>query len=163
MKRYYLMLALSCIFVLNCAMQCDDGDFYYKETYDSLVEIKVHNVNNEGKSPFLSDDPIKKEAYVIAVAYMVKDSLQHVFPIREYQGLVEEPQLKIITVNEFNDEYQAGSDITSLFTFYPGSIDIYSQQLILRYSPKIGIYSFIVEAHFQDTVLIAETNPIELK
>lgn len=162
MKRFYITLIVSCILVLNCAMTCDD-DNYEPVIYDSIVSITAQNANNEGKYPFLSDEPIKKEAYVIAMAYLVKDSLGHVFPLTTHRSLKERYKLKVITENEFDNEYQAGSDVTSLFTVYHTPVDTCMHQLILRRIPNPGIHSFTVEMHLEDTILTGQTKPVELK
>ncbi len=88
-----LYLLISIVFILNIAMKCDEKDA--EETIPpKLIGIEIYNVNNEGKNPIVSDEPIKKEAYIIAISYLEEDEYTHADYYLQY-----------------NRQYQIGTDI----------------------------------------------------
>lgn len=152
-----LLLFLSCVFVLNVAMRCDD-DYDEDRERMNILRIEAFNLNNEGQDPVLSDDPIKKEAYVIGIERITDAQKEEYYYIPN--DTVESE--KIYTLNNLNAQYPAGSDVTSLFVKMPyGSWSKYMYALRKEIEP--GVHSFkIVLSCTNGNVFETSTTPINL-
>lgn len=110
----------------------------------------------------MSRNPIKKEAYLIAICYMVKnkgvyESDSHILGKEEHIENVENAPEKTIYCNTiFDTEYPEGSDVTSCFR-------ICGDMLLLDKIPQPGTYSFKVKLVYSNGLVFeANTIPVTL-
>jgi hypothetical protein len=153
------LFALSIIFILNTATSCEDT----YETIDIEVkEIKLYNINNEGARPLISDEPIKKEAYMIGISYIGEKEEE---TSNGYRYVIKEDfKSQIISCDkDINTQYPAGSDISKLFTKTNYKVFETNYSFVLREAIQAGVYTFkVVITTADDKVIEASTNPIEL-
>lgn len=155
-----LYLLISIVFILNIAMKCDEKDA--EETIPpKLIGIEIYNVNNEGKNPIVSDEPIKKEAYIIAISYLEEDEYTHADYYYNITGSIKSE--RIYCNVDIGTEYPAGSEISKLFSKIIFGPKPYSHAFVLRKSIPVDTYIFkVVVTDNEDKVFEASTNPIEL-
>lgn len=151
-----IVLLIVTIFLINVATTCEKEE---DPVYVNLVGINVSNVNNEGKYPTISDERVKKEAYMIGVKY-VTDAKN---PKYNYAIKDSIESIKILSNSNIDTEHPAGSDLTNYFiktTYAPDGIN-YS--LLLKKSISPGVYSFrIILSCTNGKTFDESTNSIEL-
>ncbi|MBK5719632.1 DUF5034 domain-containing protein [Dysgonomonas sp. Marseille-P4677] len=153
--RLIISLLLSVILILNTAMKCDED--YSDPINVNLIGLEIYNVNNEGQYPIISDEPIKKEAYMIGVKQLTDGDEPR------YYQLVEQIETKTISCDiDIDHEHPAGSDITDFFirTSYKPHDLTYSY--VLRKEIPAGTYSFKVIVTTANQVFESQTTPIDL-
>jgi len=117
--------------------------------------VKIYNMNNEKEYPFLSDDPIRKEAYGIEIEYGVKKtnhlSLSENVGSDEYEYypsldfFTDIKDQKIFCNTNLNSDLPPGSDITRYFSIIRNGVNGSDSRYILRIIPDPGIHSFKVQ------------------
>ncbi|HCO67825.1 MAG TPA: hypothetical protein DIT04_08755 [Dysgonomonas sp.] len=159
-KTPLLCLLISFMF---CATSCPDDLLYVQ-----LVDIELYNLDFSGEKMTESSEPIKKEAYVIGIKYLVKhdyegfgDKTWYYHPDKEYGNSEIITNIKrnptVLTLSDFNEDYPAGSDISHLFTY--GRSDYYEEMsllLVLNAVPDPGIHSFKVKLPTENNLIIEE-------
>ncbi|WP_419033022.1 hypothetical protein [Dysgonomonas gadei] len=157
-----LYLLISLVFLLNTAMSCDE-----KEGGEPIVititGIELYNINNEGQGPVISDEPIKKEAYLIGIryVYVIEENEETIEYYYRIGGDIKSEQ--IVSNVDIGEEYPAGSDISGLFTKTPFAPQPLDYAFVLRKSIPAGTYSFkVILTTNEDKVIEVSTNPIEL-
>ncbi len=159
--KLILMLSLSVIFILNTAMSCEE-DYDLEDAFFNITSIEAYNINNEGEYPFISDEPIRKEAYVIGIKRF--DDIKHDSDT-QYNYILEKPIVseKIICLTDLSDKYTAGSDVTGIFIKSGSRSDKTDYIYVLREKINPGTHSFkIVAILTDDSILEAITSPVEL-
>lgn len=167
--KYYYSLTLAMIFVTFTAFYCGHDEDPPDNGVD-MVELIADNMNFEGEKAFISDEPIKKEAFIIGLNYMVQDTVRvegnNASRPKEFNDVFYKHfDLKVISNTDFNAEYPEGSDVTKLFLerkLYRSYLDSHEGCLILRGIPVEGEHSFTVQAIFSDTIIEAKTNLVKL-
>jgi len=161
-----LIYVIPCFLFLSLAMTCGDYD---RDPFLSIHHIETIHVNNEKEFPFISEEPIKKEAYLIGAKYFTVSQykeggeVDH-FPLMGFDFLVDTIYRTEITSNRaLNEEFPAGSDISSCFTrtlYVPYDV---TESYVLRVVPQPGIYTFFLRFYSRNGKLFeSETSPIEL-
>lgn len=185
--------------VLVACCDCDPPQLF-KYTNSSL---EVENLDNRGQYVAVATNGTAlKEAYGIRMKIQCKTTAFHqprfsfllnqsyAFSCRcedpiQYHAKDSVVALRIITLDNFDPEHQAGSDITDYFKWYGGyyfsEITSYIKQrapvfymeddkqttedmLLMHYPPQSGIYSFRVEIDLSDgRTLTKDTDSIELQ
>ncbi|NDW17480.1 DUF5034 domain-containing protein [Dysgonomonas sp. 216] len=167
MKTLYIYLFLSFIFFLSSSTTCE----YFDDNPSLLlIGVELVNINNEGKEMLISDDPIKKEAYVIGIKYIAseavdKDSIGNSFYVKHSNFIYfanAYPEPRIYCNNDFDEDYPAGSDISHLFWFSTKDILNQNLLLILKKAPQKGIHSFKVVFDCHNNKVI-ENNTAEIE
>ena len=174
-----LALIGSFVFLLCTAMRCEENRI---DVETELKEVKLFHVNNTGKQPILAgDEPVKKEAYMLCIQLLCEETnLLEKYP-HYYLG-TPITQLDIYTVENFNEEYPAGSNISVSFKNYPLTLrdnvvhiterggvikdigssigNIYKALMTI---PPAGTYQFRVALTLaNDEIIERITEPIEL-
>lgn len=153
-----LYFILSAIFILNVAMKCEGWDDIEPPTVD-ISRVDIANVDNAGEKPFISSEPIKKEAYMLGVKY-IGDTDDEV----SYYAFKENVRSEKIFCNtDFDAEHPAGSDVTRFFkktSYTPQGLDY---AFLLRKVPQAGTYSFKIVSQISECKIFeASTEPVEL-
>lgn len=186
MKQTILLFSLF-IFILCSAMSCED----YPEDYDdnentincNLTDIKLHHINNEGSTPHGTDEKVKKEAYMIGIELITDKEEPFLPPVDSYvtyklnDGIT---RINIICESIFNQDIQAGQDITGYFQEYPLCLPYKIEDCTLRGDtiydaensriykvlttyPDAGIFTFkTIITLAGGTTIEKSTSPIEL-
>lgn len=169
--KYYYSLAIAMIFVSLTAFYCEDTSHYdYIDNPVEMVDILAENLNFEGEEAFISDEPIRKEAFVIGVTYIVEDTVdlgqqKYPRPIAYSDRIYKDFTWKILCNSDFNNEYPAGSDVTKLFRVNTLNYYIpneFKSSLFLRGTPLEGEHSFTIQAIFGDKTIETQTKPVRL-
>jgi len=135
-----------------------------------LVGIESVNVNNEGRYPFTTTEPVKKEAYMIGVRWITDnadpDGNQSITgPIEAgsglYQNVAKNYTKRIYCNTVFNSRNPAGANVSQYFKevkYLPAGIN---EGFVLLVAPDPGDHSFKVvytkntgERYEYDTELI---------
>lgn len=184
MRKIIPYLFLLAAYFLFCNMTCEeDGDMLSYE----LLELDVANVDFSGKEMTLVEGKTSKEAFVVAVkcfGNMYRLENWYSEEKREKKLLEEnvivtqsyfdntEVDFQILTVNAFDDQHPADSDVTHCFIasheLRGEQMKDFSYTLIMRKMPTPGLHSFKliykVKAKIEEEVKTIEavTEPIEL-
>ena len=141
-------------------MSCEEYDPYHRT--NQLVGVKLANIDFSGTEMKLVSEKTPKQAFVVGVQCFADVYEQY---IPEYEGtpgekvLLEENivvsdfyfenvdgDFQIITINDFDEKHQAGSDATDCFVMTAvrrgEQVKDFSYSLILRKMPQSGIHSF---------------------
>ena len=166
--KYYLFL--SSIFFIFAGTSCPT------DSPVDLVDIELTHFDYSGEKMIESEDPIKKEAYVLGVRYLVKyahstsdTKPQYYNPesnygdteyIENYDGT---PSPKIYCNTDLGDSYPAGSDITHLFSIGTHNDVKMDLILVLKDAPPAGTYSFKVRFYCKNnTIAGKDSTPVTL-
>lgn len=140
---------------LSIAMTCD---------YDDSMQIRIDgiesfNINNEGKSPFVTDSAVKREAFLIGIKWITKDRYEDSYNTK----LINIKQKRIFCNTDFDENHPAGSDVSNYFKkarYTPYEID---EGFVLTTIPQPDIYSFkIVFICNDDIIFEYDTLPVNL-
>lgn len=156
--KFIISLLISIVFILNTGMSCDDD--YAEPVKVELTSVEIYNINNEGQYPIISDEPVKKEAYMIGVKYVTEVEGE------AGTGYRFQPQIKseqIFTNVDIDTEYPAGSDVSSLFVrtiYMPKGLD---HAFVMKKVIPAGTYSFkLIVTTNDDKIFEVSSNPIKL-
>ncbi len=155
--KFKIVLLLFIIAIINTATTCDDNIDISDPILVNLTGIEASNVNNEGVSPFPSDKPIKKEAYMLSLKYLT-DEADNTY----YNSLKDTiKSIKIFNLIK-NGEHVINNDITDYFikTTYCLKGDTWG--FVLRKPMEPGEYNFKIMLTTNSKVFEASANPIEL-
>ena len=151
MKLSLKFLAVSFIF-LSMAMHCEDGlEYVY------IKGIEACNINNEGGAPFVTIDPIKKEAFMIGIKWFTEDRYDYEASNIKLMNISEK---KIFCTNNFDADHPSGSDVSGYFKkakYTPSSID---EGFVLLTAPKPGEYSFQIIFYGKDGSTFEYNTPL---
>lgn len=155
-----LILPLVLIFCLFSATTCDDPPF--EPSVIELKGIELNHYDNSMEKMFRSDKPIKKEAYVIGVKYVIK-KLDNSNKNNYSRFPTNIKKRKIYTLNDFDKNHPKGSDVSNFFTTWsnPNTTDA-DVILVLNKIPLPGAYAFKIEYECTDATIIQETTPVVL-
>ncbi len=121
-----------------------------------IVGIEAVNIDNAGRYPSVTDQAIKKEAYMLGIKWLTDDAdpdgSQYVTPGVTGSGggyyyeasLSAGYQKRIYSVGAFNASNPAGSNVSQYFKqidYLPDNVD---EGLVLLVSPDPGEHSFRV-------------------
>ncbi|SBV97832.1 DUF5034 domain-containing protein [uncultured Dysgonomonas sp.] len=155
-----LYLLISFLFLLNTAMSCDEKEGGEPKAV-TIKAIELYNINNEGQGPVISDEPIKKEAYMIGIRYLIEENEETTGLYYRVSDNIKSEQ--IVSNVDIGEEYPAGSDISGLFTKTSYTSILLDNAFVLKKSIPAGTYSFkVILTTKEDKVMEASTNLIEL-
>lgn len=128
MKKHYSLLLLSLLFLVFTAMTCDDDLPEVVKVTCTIDDVTLHHWNNAGESPKEpAEFKVPKEAYLleICVSIEISEDESVSFDDGRYFSYVLSDEIKkisIFTDSAFNENFPAGSEITSCFYNYPKTI-----------------------------------------
>lgn len=151
------------LYVLLTATICEDV-FEGPVFEPKVVGIELENLDNSGMYSVVGDDSIRKEAYVIGVRFKVLEEANPDDTIyySERHHYIAIKKQYIYCNTDFNDDVQAGSEVSDFFATQERNSDKYNRLLILRKIPKAGIHSFRVKYEL-DSAKIIEINTVPIK
>ena len=161
--------------LLLCTAGCskDDGD--WRDMDDPVIPVYLAgiesvNVNNADRHPFITTEPIKKEAYMIGVRWVTDNSdpdgdQSITGPVEagkhRYQNIADGYTRRIYCNTVFNSRNPAGANVSQYFKeikYLPMGIN---EGYVLLVAPDAGEHSFKVvltnkngDRHEYDTELI---------
>jgi len=143
--------------LLLCAAGCSvDNDPFTKDPVIPvyLAGIESVNVDNAGQYPFITADPIKKEAYMIGIRWITDDSNPNgdqsiTGPVEvgesRYRNIADQYTKRIYCNTVFNSRNPAGANVSQYFKeviYLPAGIN---EGFVLLVVPDPGEHSFKVE------------------
>jgi len=155
MKRKYIVLliilTLPLLDVFYACCNCDDNT---EEKFYTNSGFSLKNIDNSGEEPIESaSENINKKAYGIrlqvnrqSLSFLKKDTYQPLFsqgayamscdcpPEITYDHTDKVESIKIITLNDFNADKSANSDITEYFKIRKGYKDVIDLVKSLNYN-----------------------------
>ena len=160
--------------LLYCVTGCSkdsDPDYWDDPVIPTyLTGIESVNVNNAGRYPFTTTEPIKKEAYMIGVRWVTDNSNPDgdqaitgpaAAGSYSYKNIADNYAKRIYCNTVFNRHNPAGANVSQYFkaiTYLPAGID---EGFVLLVAPDSGDHSFKVvytnkngESYEYDTELI---------
>jgi len=153
MKEMKILIAV----YLLCLTGCNkDADWTGKDDPVIpviLADIESVNVNNEGRYPFTTTDPVKKEAFMIGIRWITDNSNPEgdqaitgsvVAGANRYQNIADNYTKRIYCNTVFNSRNPVGANISQYFkavTYLPSGID---EGFVLLVAPNPGDHSFKV-------------------
>lgn len=166
MKKNFFALLILC--AVGCSKEYPNWDDPVIPVY--LAGIESVNINNAGRYPFTTTEPVKKEAYMIGVRWVTDNSNPDgdqsiTGPIEAgkhlYQNIADGYTRRIYCNTVFNSRNPAGANVSQYFKevpYLPAGID---EGYALLVAPDPGDHSFKVvftnkngERHEYDTELI---------
>ena len=172
MKKLFLFMMLAVI-VLGCSKGYLDS-WYDPVIPVSLIGIETVNIDNAGELPFVSNSPIRKEAYMLGIKWITdntpsdEDDKFITGPISRGEHLYSELDSrysKAIKCNtQFNANISAGKYVSKFFkevdrSFLPSDMD---EGYVLLVAPDPGTHSFRVEYYEGDSLMFFhDTQPIK--
>lgn len=153
--KFKLHILTFFVFCLFSATKCIESEDYI------LNDIELNHFDNSGAKMIKSTKPIKKEAYVIGIIFIVKDYPFRNASLNSLVNVKKKP--KVYTLYDFDEQHSKGSDVSDCLVY--GEITYNAEtNLILVFNkyPKSGTHSFRVEFECTDTTITKETTPIEL-
>jgi len=157
MKQMEKMKTIFFATLLLCVAGCSkEGDSPYAD--DPLIPVYLAgiesvNINNAGRHPFITTDPIKKEAYMIGIRWVTDNSDPYgdqeiTGPIEAgkncYQNIADGYTRRIYCNTVFNSRNPEGANVSQYFKkvpYLPTGID---EGYVLLFSPDPGNHSFKV-------------------
>ena len=168
-KAINLLFAAILLCVMGCSKEERSGEDPVIPVY--LAGIESLNVNNEGKEPFTTIDPVKKEAYMIGIRWItdnsdpdgnqaITGSIQA--GTNRYHNIADNYTKRIYCNTVFSSRNPAGANVSQYFkavTYLPPNIN---EGFVLLVVPNPGEHSFKVvytnnssgESYEYDTELI---------
>lgn len=177
MKTRYWIIPLLCLSIGLAA--CHDDRAYYPMV--ALKSIHLEHMDNAGKMPVTTTKPyeVKKEAYILRIQLLCGFPAGNLYgDARSFQLEYGIRILQITTINDLNDDYPAGSDVTECFQEYPLPLPdnirqgwsgdeikyIYHRKpcfyKALMETPKAGEHQFLVKLTLANDEVMEETTPI---
>lgn len=155
MKTINVILGTFLIFT-SLATQCEDE--FPDPIPVSLKSLEAFNVNNEGKEPFVTEDNIRKEAFMIGLSY-VSDTA-----VDKYTYVIQPiKERKFYCTTDFNEEYPAGSDISSFFMSAKYIPENLNEGYVLLTIPSPGLHTFKMVFICEDGKIVeCDTPPVNL-
>ena len=160
--------------ILFCAAGCSEGGGLPGE--DPVIPVRLAgiesvNVNNEGRYPLATTEPVKKEAYMIGIRWITDNSdpdgdQSITGPVEaganRYQNIADNYTKRIYCNTVFNNRNPAGANVSQYFkavTYLPAGVN---EGFVLLVAPDPGDHSFKVvytdnstgESYEYDTELI---------
>ena len=141
--------------LLLCVAGCSTGSDYWEEPLIPvyLAGIESVNINNEGRYPFTTIEPIKKEAYMIGIRWITDNSDPYgdqeiTGPVKvgghRYLNIADNFTKRIYCNTVFNSRNPEGANVSQYFkktTYLPSGID---EGFVLLVAPDQGFHSFKV-------------------
>ena len=144
--------------LLLCTVGCKKNDNDWPGVDNPVIPVYLAgiesiNVNNAGQYPFITSDPIKKEAYMIGVRWITDhsdpDGNQVITgPVAigsyNYHHIADNYARQIYCNTVFNSRNPAGANVSQYFkkvTYLPANID---EGFVLLVAPDAGDHSFKV-------------------
>ena len=166
-----LLSAILLCSVAGCSNEVNGSDWEEPLIPVYLAGIELANINNEGRYPFSTNDPVKKEAYMIGVRWITDnsdpDGNQAITgPIEigtyRYKNIANNYTKRIYCNTVFNSRNPLGANVSQYFkevTYLPSGIN---EGFVLLVAPDPGEHSFKVvytnnssgESHEYDTEMI---------
>jgi len=150
--KIFFVAILFC--VMGCAKEALLGPDWSEPVIPvHLAGIESVNINNEGRYPFTTTEPVKKEAYMIGIRWITDNSNPDgdqaiTGPIKvgtnRYQNTADGYTKRIYGNTVFNSSNPAGANVSQFFkavTYLPAGID---EGFVLLVSPDPGEHSFKV-------------------
>ena len=167
MKKIFLFIAFT-IAVMGCKK--DSGSNWDNPVIPvSLVDIEAVNIDNAGEFPTISASPIKKEAYMIGIKwimdYVINDGDKFITGAIRKENTFSSAGSKyskaIICNNQFNSSIPAGTYISKFFKemesdYLPADVD---EGFVLLVAPDAGEHSFRVEYYEGNTLKFFHDTP----
>ena len=174
-KTFFNLLAgvAFCLAMPGCS------DNYMSESWNDpvipveMTGIEAVNIDNSKELPVVSNQPIKKEAYMVGVKWITENTISEndnkfiTGPIKKGTGIyssLSDKYLKAIKCNDqFNAGIPAGQYVSKFFKeidrkYLPKDVD---EGFVLLVAPTPGYHSFRVE-YYEGTVLkfFYDTTPV---
>ncbi len=152
-----VVLAVAAAVAAGCSKGDDwGGEFVIPVT---LKGIEAVNIDNSGEFPAVSASPIKKEAYMLGVKWIVDntptgDDKFITGPIEEgeqtYDAIADNYQKAIKCLTRFNADIPAGTYVSKFFKemsrdYLPADVN---EGFVLLVAPDAGEHSFRVEYYY---------------
>ena len=171
LKKIFFALFLLCI------AGCKKDDNGWPNTEDPVIPVHLAgiesvNINNADRYPFITTDPIKKEAYMIGIRWVTDNSVpdgdqEITGPIEagknRYQDIADGYTRRIYCNTVFNIRNPAGANISQYFKevpYLPAGID---EGYVLLVAPDPGDHSFkVIFTHKNGESYEYDTKPIKL-
>jgi len=151
MKKLYCFAA-SLFLLAGCSL--DNSNWYDDPVVPvSLAGIETVNIDNSGAEPFPTDDPIRKEAFMIGINWITDDSNpsgnQSITPPYSHKdypsaSIASSFTKRIYSVDRFNANNPAGANVSQYFkqvSYLPDGID---EGFVLLKAPDPGPHTFKV-------------------
>ena len=169
-KLKNLFFAVFLLYVAGC--KDADPDYWDDPVIPVyLAGIESVNINNAGKHPFTTTEPVRKEAYMIGVRWVTDnsdpDGNQSITgPIvagsYNYRNIADSYTKRIYCNTVFNSRNPAGANVSQYFkgiTYLPAGID---EGFVLLVAPDPGDHSFKVVFTKGNERFEYDTKPINL-
>lgn len=141
--------------ILLCVAGCSKDDTGRDEPVIPvhLAGIESVNINNEGKYPFTTTEPVKKEAFMIGIRWVTDDSNPDgnqaitgpiEIGVSSYKNITENYTKRIYCNTVFNSRNPEGANVSQYFkavTYLPAHVD---EGFVLLVAPDPGDHSFKV-------------------
>lgn len=123
MKKHYLQLSLSLLFLIITGMTCEDYDLETASVPCHLTDVEVYSWDNAEQKPEMPiEGKIKKEAYLLEIRLLSDAGTIPELEFRPYDLYKLEDKIDriaIYTEQPLNKECPEGSEVTSCFQDYP--------------------------------------------
>ena len=154
MKKMIIFVAFA-VMAAGCAK--GDGDWAGEPVIPvDLVGIETVNVDNSGEFPIQTNEPVKKEAYMVGIKWVTDNTPTEADkfitgPIpegyRPYSSVADNYSKAVMCLTQFNEKIAAGTYVSKFFkeldrAYLPAEVD---EGFVLLVAPDPGQHSFRVE------------------
>ena len=174
-KLKKIIFAAFLLCMAGCSASDEEKNWYDRE--DDVIPVYLAgiesvNVNNEGQYPFITVDPIKKEAYMIGIRWITdhsdpggNQSITGPVEVGKYptKNIADNYTRRIYCNTVFNSRNPEGANVSQYFKevpYLPAGID---EGYVLLVTPDAGDHSFkMVFTHKNGEKLEYDTELIKL-